>query len=627
MLLKEKISSSQALSSVRNKHLDSHQSILLLSLLLVSLLLTVAIRVWLTLHTHGVIAGDEAMVGIQAEHILRGEHPVYYYGQPYMGSFEAYVMAGIFFFWGPSVWALRAEPVLISLVLIFLTWRFAIVLANAAHLPQRAKVCFVSIATLIAAFPPLYDMVEEMRAKGGYLEIFTVMLWLLFCTWSLVYRWQNNAKPRELLLRWVGLGFLLGIGLWIDPLVAYALATIAIWLALFFMRELITTKLQNTVQLRRRRLKEALFALIALPALLVGFGPAIYWGKAHQWENIQFIFSTSGNGFTQGLTLQERVYSILRVGKVYLTCMLPRTLGGSLPSQPGVTIQHHHILTVGLVITFCCLLVCGGGFVLSWLRPHIIPTRLRQLTSLSLLFFLCTSTLFVVSSVSVRTLLVPCGPWDVIGRYTVPLVVVLPFLIASVLTLPLMMSAQEMTLQEKEQGSIKKMKGILNLKPSLLKKGVLFLLIVYFAAQSAVYQDAHPDFTFQGPGALVYPASNDPIIAYMEREHIHYAWATGWIADPITFKTNERIIVSEPHGRIEANNQAVLHAKQASLIVVAMHKETHPAILKALDDLHVQYRLARFYSEPGLDVLVITPLNRTLSPFDLKFATVFHHVF
>ena len=74
------------------------------------------------IHTNGVIAGDEAMVGLQAEHILHGEHPIYYYGQPYMGSLQAYFLAGIFLFTGPSVWAMRIEPMLISLVLIYLTW-------------------------------------------------------------------------------------------------------------------------------------------------------------------------------------------------------------------------------------------------------------------------------------------------------------------------------------------------------------------------------------------------------------------------------------------------------------------------------------------------------------------------
>jgi len=160
--------------------------------------LAVIVRVWLTVHTQGVLAGDEALVGIQAEHILRGEHPIYYYSQPYMGSLQAYFIALIFLITGPTVWALRIEPMLVSLVLVYLTWRFSAALADAAHLSRSAKTLFMVIATLVAAFPPLYDVIEEMRTTGGYVESFTVMLWLLFCAFQLTQRWHANASPANL---------------------------------------------------------------------------------------------------------------------------------------------------------------------------------------------------------------------------------------------------------------------------------------------------------------------------------------------------------------------------------------------------------------------------------------------
>src|SRR5258708_28562640 len=87
------------------------------------LLLALLIRAWLVVHTQGVIAGDEAMVGLQAENILRGQHPVYYYGQPYIGSLEAYFAALLFAIAGPSVWTLRAVSILLSVLLVALTWR------------------------------------------------------------------------------------------------------------------------------------------------------------------------------------------------------------------------------------------------------------------------------------------------------------------------------------------------------------------------------------------------------------------------------------------------------------------------------------------------------------------------
>src|SRR5712692_6108621 len=101
--------------------------------LLLCLLMALVVRVWLTIHTQGFIDGDEALVGIQATHILHGQFPIYFYNQPYMCSLESYLMALIFAIAGPSVWALRAEPILLSLVLVWLTWKLAAALADTAR--------------------------------------------------------------------------------------------------------------------------------------------------------------------------------------------------------------------------------------------------------------------------------------------------------------------------------------------------------------------------------------------------------------------------------------------------------------------------------------------------------------
>src|SRR5712692_2754267 len=89
------------------------------------LLIALAIRVWLVIRTHGTIDGDEALLGIQAQHILHGDFPIYFPGQPYMGVLEAYFVALLFATAGSSVWVLRAEPILLSLIIVWLTWRLA----------------------------------------------------------------------------------------------------------------------------------------------------------------------------------------------------------------------------------------------------------------------------------------------------------------------------------------------------------------------------------------------------------------------------------------------------------------------------------------------------------------------
>src|SRR2546421_2020474 len=178
----------------------------MLSSLWLCLLAALVLRTWLIVHTHGIIDGDEALVGIQAERILHGNFPVYFYGIPYFGSLEAYLASILFAIFGPSAWALRAEATIMSLVLVWLTWRLASSLADAAQLPQYPKRTFTLIAGLVAAVPPLYDGIVELRTWGGYIEIFVLMLLLLLSAFRLTRRWHEGASKRELFWRWAGIG-------------------------------------------------------------------------------------------------------------------------------------------------------------------------------------------------------------------------------------------------------------------------------------------------------------------------------------------------------------------------------------------------------------------------------------
>src|SRR2546428_1167216 len=286
------------------------------------LLLALLIRVWLIYHTHGVIDGDEAMVGIQAEHILRGEHPVYFYGQAYMGSLEAYVMAVLFALAGPSVWMLRAEPTLLSLLVVYLTWQLAGTLAQTAQLPSLARQLFQTLAALFAAVPPLYDTVLELRTLGGYIETFVLMLLLLLSALQLTRRWHAGASSKELALRWAGIGFIVGLGFWVNPLLVSAVLATAIWIVVFCLRELVQRKMRfkflqgvqvvepdphkgghyilawlpvkcsdppcggQAPRTASTFLRQCILVVVALPASMIGAAPALYWGLHNHWANI-----------------------------------------------------------------------------------------------------------------------------------------------------------------------------------------------------------------------------------------------------------------------------------------------------------------------------------------------------
>jgi hypothetical protein len=165
-------------------------------------------------------------------------------------------------------------------------------------------------------------------------------------------------------------------------------------------------------------------------------------------------------------------------------------------------------------------------------------------------------------------------------------------------------------------------------------QGVLFAsLVVYLGMQAWTYGLADPERTFQSAYCLEAPASDQPIIAYMQREHISYAWASNWLAYGIVFKTDGSIVAADPLpflprspniDRVPANTEAVRHSDRPALLVFVHHADAHPLLLQYLDQQGVTYRAARFPSQPGIDVLVVMPLSRTVSPFE---SPVFQNIF
>src|SRR5690242_13976415 len=90
--------------------------LLLLALLLAGLVL----RIWILASPLGEVEADESVVGLMALHVEAGERPVFYWGQPYLGGLEPYLVAGAFALAGPSNLALKAVPGLVYLLFLLL---------------------------------------------------------------------------------------------------------------------------------------------------------------------------------------------------------------------------------------------------------------------------------------------------------------------------------------------------------------------------------------------------------------------------------------------------------------------------------------------------------------------------
>jgi 4-amino-4-deoxy-L-arabinose transferase-like glycosyltransferase len=205
--------------------------------------------------------GDEAIVALMARHIVQGERPVFFYGQAYMGSLDAYLIAGLFGIFGPSVMAVRVVQVAVYLA----------TLATTYWLGRRIfrSEWIAGAATVFLAIPPVLTTVYTTVTLGSYGEVLLIGNLLLLLALSLG---EAAAAPpgRQPAWRqpagWLLLGFLGGLGFWSLSLIGVYLLPIAIYLAVAHWRQ-----------------KARLFqlGLVALVGFTVGAAPWLAYTVQH----------------------------------------------------------------------------------------------------------------------------------------------------------------------------------------------------------------------------------------------------------------------------------------------------------------------------------------------------------
>ena len=181
---------------------------------------------------------DEGTMGLMALHILqRGEHPIFFYGQNYMGALEAYMGALAFKLFGISVVSLRLGVLL--LFAVFLTSTYLL----AAQLYNR-RVALISVVVLGLGTREI--LFRQLEAAGGYSETLAFgSLAMLLVSWlALTYHPHPSAHQRR--VRWAAYatwGLVVGLGLWSDVLVLPFVVVAGALLLLFCRRELGTRAL------------------------------------------------------------------------------------------------------------------------------------------------------------------------------------------------------------------------------------------------------------------------------------------------------------------------------------------------------------------------------------------------
>jgi len=177
---------------------------------------------------------DEDTMGIMAMHIAyHGEHPIFFYGQNYMGTLEAYLAAAFFHLFGASVFTLRLGPVLFFA--LFLTCMYLL-----TSLLYTKKLALITLALLTLGSSIMLD--TELVAIGGYPELlFFGSLSLLLASW-LVLSYDQYSSPRRRLWRLLAYacwGLVVGSGFWSNFLMLSFILVSGLLLVLFCWRELL----------------------------------------------------------------------------------------------------------------------------------------------------------------------------------------------------------------------------------------------------------------------------------------------------------------------------------------------------------------------------------------------------
>ncbi len=202
----------------------------------VIIVLAIVLRVVLVILNMPETNSDEGTMGLEAMHIaFRGEHPVFLYGQDYMGVLEAYIAAVFFRFLGVSVFTLR-----IGMVMMFAL--FMVSMYFLTSLLYTKKLALLILALL--GFGLASDvLIQQLRAVGGAVETLLFgSLVILLASWLALLSGQTLA-PRTQRLRLLAYGcwgLVAGLGFWVHLLVVPFVLAGGLILAFFCYRELLS---------------------------------------------------------------------------------------------------------------------------------------------------------------------------------------------------------------------------------------------------------------------------------------------------------------------------------------------------------------------------------------------------
>jgi len=317
------------------------------------ILLAVALRILLVSLGWPPTNSDEATMGLMARHIAyNGEHPVFFYGQYYMGALEAYLGAIFFHLFGPSLLTLRLS--VISLTALFL---LSIYLLTRTLYTRR----FALFTLALLCLGSNYIFLRETYATGGTTQtlLFGALAFLLATLLGISCSSRDISSRVSYYLRYAGYsgyGLVIGLGLWSDWVVLPFFALSVALLLWFCWRDW-----------------RSLAPLFLLLGLAVGSSPLIGYNIVAPSSQNSFVMLLGlfhGTAVQQARTLGQLFQGI----KATIQVSLPTATGS--PFCPAPAVDYAADLS-GRLSTSCLALntTWGLGYLLLWLLAALLTIR------------------------------------------------------------------------------------------------------------------------------------------------------------------------------------------------------------------------------------------------------------
>ena len=284
---------------------------------------------------------DEGNMGLVALHVAyQGDHPIFFYGAPYLGPLEGYAAAPFFRLFGASVFTLR-----LPLVLFYIG--FLVSMFYLIRLLYSEKFALASVILLGLGSPDVLFL--QLRASGEYpeIEMFAALMCLLAAWLALSSQRPGQQERWKRIVIYGLLGLIVGLALWVDLLILPFVAAVGVLLWFFCRRELLRWT-----------------GLSLLLGFAVGAFPLIYYNlTAPLDQNSLFVLVGIHHGGAADMLAQHLTWLNQLTGTMIIA--LPLATGGSLHC-PSSAIPPSGSPAPA---TLPCVLFQGGwgvGYLILW---------------------------------------------------------------------------------------------------------------------------------------------------------------------------------------------------------------------------------------------------------------------